>query len=219
MKNSKEERLPISAIKQYIYCPRRFSLMFIEQQWGSNYKIVEGDFLHAKVDDPFFNEKRKELYKSRSVPVYSKKLNLYGIADIVEFNEDANGVKIGNKKGLWTICPVEYKNGQPEKSGADSYQLCAIAMCLEEMFQTTIPKGYIYYGKIKRRLEVLFTDELRLRISNAIEQMQILLEEQTLPTKSEQQNCNLCSLVNICLPGIFQNTTKQHKKLQAFLKV
>ena len=100
MKKSDEyDRMPISSLKQYIYCKRRFALMYINCEWGSNYKIVEGDILHSRVNDPFFNEKRGDVYISRSVPVYSEKLNLYGVADIVEFIRDVDGIKLPGKKG------------------------------------------------------------------------------------------------------------------------
>ena len=209
------ERIPISAIKQFAYCKRRFALMFIDREWESNYKIVEGDILHEKVDDPFIKESRGDLFRSRSVPVYSDCYNIQGICDIIEFirsndtssdtssNESNAGVKVGNKKGLWLINPIDYKNGKPEKSDADYYQLCAVALCLEEMFSTRIPSGDIYYGKLRRRVPVVFSDDLREKVAAAIEGISELLREQTIPSKAIDQNCSLCSLQNICMPGLF----------------
>lgn len=136
------ERLPISSLKQFIYCQRRFALMYIECEWRSNYKIVEGDILHERVDDPFFNEKRKDIHVSRSVPVYSNDLNLYGVADIIEFIKDAQGIEIPGKKGLWKINPIEYKNGEPEKiiPIISSYVLkrCVLKKCLTLKFLRAI---------------------------------------------------------------------------------
>lgn len=197
------ERLPISALKQYTYCKRRFALMFIDGDWGSNYKIAEGDIFHEKVNDPFFNEKRKDLYISRSVPVFSEHLNLYGIADIVEFLQDDNGVDIGTRPGLWRINPVEYKNGKPEKSGADNIQLCAQAMCLEEMFCTKVTSGDIYYGKLRKRVSVPLTDELKQKTANLVKEANMLLEAAEIPPKPENQSCSLCSLADVCVPSIF----------------
>ena len=197
------ERLPISAIKQYSYCNRRFALMFIDNEWADNYKIIEGNITHEKVNDPFAKEKRKDIFYSRSVPVFSKKLNLYGIVDIIEFLQDVDGVAIGMKKGLWRINPIEYKNGKPEKSMADNLQLCAIAMCLEEMFRIAIGSGEIYYGKLRKRVPVDFCERLRSQVCDAIEGIISLLHENTMPPKPEGQNCKLCSLADICLPGIF----------------
>ncbi len=212
------DRVPVSAIKQIIYCKRRFALMFIDQEWASNYKIVEGDFLHQRVNDPFFQEKRGDVYKSRSVPIYSEQMNLYGIADLVEFIKDDDGVSIGTKPGRWRINPVEYKNGKPEKSNADSFQLCAVAMCLEEMLGAEISKGDVYYGKIKRRVEVCFTPELRSRVADAAKEVHCLMESKAIPEKPPGQNCSLCSLVNICMPAIFSNRRSNRKEIQALLK-
>lgn len=213
------ERLPISSLKQFIYCQRRFALMYIECEWGSNYKIVEGDILHERVDDPFFNEKRKDIHVSRSVPVYSNDLNLYGIADIIEFIKDAQGIEIPGKKGLWKINPIEYKNGKPEKSNSDNFQLCAQALCLEEMFDIEIFTGDIYYGKIKRRVQIKFTEELRKEVKTQIKNMENLLLKQEIPLKPANQNCNLCSLADICLPEISYGIKRSFRnQIQSLVK-
>ena len=200
------ERLPISAIKQYAYCKRRFALMFIDDQWGSNYKIIEGNITHEKVDDPFFNEKRKDIYCSRSVPIFSDRLNLYGIIDIIEFIRDNNGVNIGTKDGMWRINPIEYKNGRPEKSGADNLQLCAAAICLEEMFSTEIIAGEIYYGKLRKRVKIDFDAALKEQVEITVGKINELLHCDYIPPKPENQNCSLCSLSDICMPSIFDKS-------------
>lgn len=208
-----DERLPISMIKQYAYCKRRFSLMFIDNQWAGNYKIAEGDITHAKVDDPFFNEKRGDVHNSRSVPVYSDALNLYGIADIIEFIKDDNGVKIDGKKGLWRINPIEYKNGKPEKSNADNYQLGAVAMCLEEIFCCKIKSGDIYYNKLHRRFQVDITDDIKDDIKRIILDIKSILHNDKLIAKSESQYCGLCSLKNICLPKALDKKLSNKKRV------
>lgn len=199
--NEEPERFPISSIKQFVYCQRRFALMYIDCEWESNYKIIEGDIMHEKVDDPFFNEKRGDIHITRSVPIYSNILNLYGVADIVEFIKTDIGIEVVGKKGFWKINPVEYKNGKSESSNADNFQLCAQALCLEEMFNTNIQSGDIYYGKIKRRVNILFTDQLKNDVRTCINNMLELLNEQKIPPKPLDQNCNLCSLVNVCIPN------------------
>jgi len=220
-KSDDQERLPISAIKQYAYCKRRFALMFIDNEWTGNYKTVEGDLFHEKVNDPFFNEKRKDRYFSRSVPVFSDSLNLYGIVDIVEFNEDSEGVKIGTKPGLWRINPIEYKNGNPEKSNADNYQLCAQALCLEEMFSTVINSGDIYYGKLRKRVNIPLTEALKQQTKNIINEINLLLACGTdkIPQRPENQNCSLCSLVNICVPSIFDHSDSNYLRIKKLLKM
>jgi CRISPR-associated exonuclease Cas4 len=212
------ERLSLSALKQFVYCKRRFALMFSECEWGSNYKIVEGDILHERVDNPYFNEKRGDVHISRSVPIFSDSLNLYGIADIVEFIKDEQGVKISGKKGLWRLNPIEYKNGKPEKSNADNYQLCAQTMCLEEMFKTEIKYGAIFYGKIKRRVQVDFTDELRENVRGQVQKMHELLSRQEIPPKAEDQNCSLCSLIDVCMPNIFDKHKSSKEQILSSLR-
>ena len=192
--------------------------MYVECEWGSNYKIVEGDLFHEKVDNPLFSEKRGDLYISRSVPIFSDTMNLYGVADIIEFIKDESGVKIHGKKDRWRINPVEYKNGKPEKSDTDNFQLCAQALCLEEMFHTNIDQGDIYYGKIKRRITVNFTNELRLDVKEQVKNMKELLEAQLLPAKPKNQNCSLCSLENICIPTIFRNQTSVKHRIDELVK-
>jgi CRISPR-associated exonuclease Cas4 len=214
------ERLPISAVKQYAYCKRRFALMFIDGEWGDNYKITEGDIFHEKVNDPFFNEKRGDRYLSRSIPVFSDRLNLYGIVDIVEFLSDGGGVDIGVKPGLWRINPIEYKNGKPEKSGADNLQLCAQALCLEEMFSTVINSGDIYYGKLRKRVTIPLTDSLKQKTEAIVHEINSLLtsEYPQVPSRPEDQNCCLCSLVDICIPSIFDTKESNSSRMGKLLE-
>ncbi len=192
--------------------------MYLECEWGNNYKIVEGDLLHQRADDPNFNEKRGAIYISRSVPIFSNKLNLYGVADIVEFIQNEKGIKIPRKKGLWEINPVEYKNGKPEKSNADNYQLCAQVMCLEEMFQTEIKSGDIFYGKIKRRVTVEITEELKEEVKVQVKNMNDLLLNQKVPNKSKDQICSLCSLINTCIPSVFNKQKKLKDRISILMK-
>lgn len=176
--------------------------MNIDMQWGSNYKIAEGDLFHKKVDDPFFNEKRKDVYVSRSEPVFSKQLNIYGIADIVEFLQCEKGITLKGKTGFWKINPIEYKNGQPEENISDNYQLCAVALCLEEMFNCNIESGDIFYGKLKRRKTIKFDKALRQNVALLFLQMETIIHQGEILQKKDGQNCNLCSLVDICQPNV-----------------
>lgn len=217
-KFEEDERLPISALKQFIYCKRRFALMYINCDWGENYKIAEGDLLHKRVDDPYFNEKRGDVHTSRSVPVFSDRLNLYGVADIVEFIKNENGIELPNKKDRWQINLVEYKNGKPEKSNADNFQLCAQALCLEEMFHTTIENGDIFYGKIRRRVKVELTDNLKSQVRMQVDNMKALLKNQNIPVRDEAQNCSLCSLLDVCIPSAFGKQKKVQEQIALLMK-
>lgn len=217
-KFDEDERLPISSLKQFIYCKRRFALMYLNCDWGENYKIAEGDLLHKRVDDPYFNEKRGDIHISRSVPVFSNSLNLYGVADILEFIKQEDGIELPDKKDRWRINLVEYKNGKPEKSNADNFQLCAQALCLEEMFQTTIESGDIFYGKIKRRVKVELTDNLKAQVSMQVGNMKTLLNNQKIPVRDEAQNCSLCSLLDVCIPSAFGKQKKAKEQIALLMK-
>lgn len=217
-KFEEDERLAISSLKQFIYCQRRFALMYINCDWGENYKIAEGDLLHKRVDDPYFNEKRGDVHISRSVPIFSDSLNLYGVADIVEFIKNENGIELPNKKERWSINLVEYKNGKPEKSNADNFQLCAQALCLEEMFQTTIKSGDIFYGKIRRRIKVELTVNLKDQVRMQVDKMKVLLKNQKIPVRDEAQNCSLCSLLDVCIPSAFGKQKKAQEQIALLMK-
>jgi len=192
--------------------------MFIDGEWEDNYKIIEGNITHEKVDDPFFNEKRKDIYYSRSVPVFSEKLNLYGIADVIEFVRAETGVSINKHDGLWNINPIEYKNGRPEKSDADNLQLCTIALCLEEMFSIEIGSGEIYYNKMRKRVKVHLDEKLKIQVKSILAEINELLDNNFIPSKPENQNCSLCSLIEICLPSIFSAKTKNSARIKRLLE-
>ena len=212
-----EERIPLSSIKQYAYCKRRFGLMFIDNEFIDNFKTIEGNILHEKVNDPFFNEKRGDKYFSRSVPVYSDRFNLYGIVDIIEFIKDENGVSIPTQKGLWRLNPIEYKNGKPEKSRADELQLCAQAICLEEMFDTEIISADIYYGRLKKRVNIELIDELRYSVEKIVADIHDLIEKAIIPEKPDNQNCSLCSMIDICMPRIFTKPSSNLSRMSRLL--
>jgi len=196
------ERLALSAIKQYAYCARRFALMFIDNEWGENYKIVEGDILHKKVNDPFLKEKRPGVRISRSVPVFSDTYDIYGVCDVVEFFECGK------------INPVEYKRGKPEKSGADELQLCAQAVCIEEMFDTKIETGDLYYGSLRKRATIPITLELRTKTIDTINAINIILGSGAIPPRPTGQNCRLCSLIGICTPKIFDIKSTNKSRIE-----
>lgn len=217
-KFDEDERLPISSLKQFIYCKRRFALMYLNCDWGENYKIAEGDLLHKRVDDPYFNEKRGDVHTSRSVPVFSDRLNLYGVADMIEFIKHENGIELPHKKERWKVNLVEYKNGKPEKSQADKFQLCAQALCLEEMFDTTIESGDIFYGKIRRRVKVELTDHLKDQVSIQVDNMKTLLKNQKIPVRDQAQNCSLCSLLDVCIPSAFGKQKKVLEQIALLMK-
>ena len=197
---SDDELLLLSGIQHFFFCRRQWALIHIEQQWQENILTFGGRELHERVDDPFFTEARGTVLVTRSLPILSRRLGLYGVADVVEFYRSDEGVRLRGRNGLWRPHPVEYKYGEPKIDERDMVQLCAQAFCLEEMFNTSIAQGDIYYGRVRRRQKVEFDEALRQRVIELSREMHRLFEEGTTPLPEQTKACRSCSLVEICLP-------------------
>jgi len=146
-------------------------------------------------------------------PIVSYKLGLYGIADVIEFEKTENSdnsMTLHSRKGLWIPKVVEYKRGKPKDTECDSVQLCAQAFCLEEMFNISIKNGYIYYGQIRHRLDVVFDDDLRERTKELALLMHKLFNEKLTPKAVFKRGCKMCSLIDICLPEIRELSVKKY---------
>jgi CRISPR-associated exonuclease Cas4 len=200
-----DELLMLSGIQHFAFCERQWALIHIEQQWSENVLTVEGHHLHEKADDPFAKENRGDTSILRSLTLVSRKLGLNGIADVVELIKadvsDASGVEISGKTGKWLLLPVEYKRGKPKPDERDEVQLCAQAVCLEEMYKTKIDKGYLYYGETRHRHEVQFTDTLRQLVVKYTNRMHELFSKGITPAPVFKPHCKSCSLKDICLPS------------------
>jgi len=197
---SDDELLLLSGIQHFFFCRRQWALIHIEQQWQENLLTFGGRELHERVDDPFFTEARGTVLVTRSLPIISRRLGLYGVADVVEFYRSDEGVRLRGRNGLWRPRPVEYKYGEPKIDERDMVQLCAQAFCLEEMFNTSIAQGDIFYGRVRRRQKVEFDEALRQRVIELSREMHRLFEEGTTPLPEQTKACRSCSLVEICLP-------------------
>jgi CRISPR-associated exonuclease Cas4 len=197
---SEDEFLLLSGIQHFAFCPRQWALIHIEQQWAENVKTIEGQHLHERVDDPFNKDSMNELVVWRSLNLISYKLGLTGRADVVEFKRSNSGIRLPGKAGKWTIYPVEYKLGKPKPDERDEVQLCAQAMCMEEMFGTDILEGALYYGAIRHRTVVKITSELRSQVEEYDNEMHRLFEQGITPAPVYKSHCKSCSLVEICLP-------------------
>lgn len=132
---SDEDCLMISAIQHYVFCPRQWQLIHMEMEWQDNDLTALGQILHHRVDDPDLPQQREETITLRSVPLVSHRLGLYGVSDIVELTPTVGETYLRHPRypGRWQATPVEYKRGRPKKHNADKLQLCAEALCLEEM--------------------------------------------------------------------------------------
>ena len=199
-KYNEEDLLLLSGIQHIAFCPRQWALIHIEQQWVENVKTIEGQHLHERVDDPFLKDSGCELVVWRSVNLISYQLGLTGRADVVEFKRTKSGIVLPGKKGMWIPYPVEYKRGKPKSDERDEVQLCAQAMCMEEMFGTEITEGALFYGEIRRRTIVPFSAELRKQVFGYANEMHCLFRLGITPVPVYKSHCKSCSLVEICLP-------------------
>lgn len=192
--NIYEHELLISGIQHYGYCKRQWMLIHVEGLWNENVFTFKGNTVHERVDDPTFKETRGNIRRIRSMQVRSSMLNVHGVADLVEIIKSADST---NK-----IFPYEYKSGKPKESNWDAYQLCLVAMALEEMMKVKINRGYLYYHKIRRKLSIDFDAVLRKEVTDLILEMQNLYNKGKTVTSIETSKCYHCSMRLYCIPLI-----------------
>ncbi len=197
-----DELLSLSGIQHFLFCRRQWALIHVERQWQDNLLTVEGKLLHKRVDDPFFTEKRDDIITTRSVPVASYRLGLAGVCDVVEFSASPQGVKLPGREGRYLPAPVEYKRGKPKRNPVDEAQLCAQAICLEEMLSVPIPNGWLYYGETRRRVAVELNTELRALVETMAEEMHAYFRRGHTPRVKISNACRSCSLADLCLPNL-----------------
>ena len=210
---NEEDYLQISGLQHFIFCRRQWALIHIEKQWAENYRTTDGELMHENAHDKAFAESRGDLYTVRGLRVFSPSLGISGECDVVEFRRGSQGITLNKKDGLWQPFPVEYKRGEPKKDECDKLQLCAQAMCLEEMLCCNIPCGALYYGQTRHRLDVSFSTELREQVRTALEEMHGLYARGYTPKVKPSKVCNSCSLKELCLPVLCKN-----KSVSAYLK-
>lgn len=188
------EPIPLSAIQHAVYCLRQAALIHLERLWAENRFTAEGDVLHA-VADKGGSRRGRGARRVMALPLASRRLNVTGVADLVEFIPGPEGE---------TAFPVEYKRGKPKLHRADEAQLCAQALCLEEMTGRPVPEGALFYAQTKRRLSVPFDTELRSLTEAAIADLaDVLASGVTPPPTAQRSRCKACSLVELCRPEAF----------------
>ena len=198
----------LSALQHYLFCPRQCALIHVEGLWSENYLTSAGRRMHERVDSGR-KETRRGVHVATSLRLVSNRLNMFGVADLVEFHlvESEFGTegrrmatRLPERDGWWRPFPVEYKHGSPKSHRADEVQLCAQAICLEEMFSLNIDAGALFYGEIRRRVDVPFDMELRRLTEEAVRGVAktIAMGETPPPTVSKQ--CDACSLKEVCRP-------------------
>lgn len=199
---AEEDYLMLSGIQHFAFCRRQWAMIHIEQQWAENYRTTAGELMHRKAHDEGSFEKRGDLLIVRGLRIASRELGLSGQCDVVEFHENEKGIAVFGYDGKWDLVPIEYKHGSPKENNADELQLCAQAVCLEEMFQTDVPEGFLYYGEKRRRSPVKFTDDLRFEVKKMADEMHALFQRGHTPNVKPTKQCKACSLENLCVPRL-----------------
>ena len=202
---SEDDLVPISALQHFAFCERQCALIHVEGIWAENPLTLEGKQLHERLDESG-GEARGDLLTVRSLALRSLRLGLSGRADAVEFHrlpEGApGGAELPGRTGRWRPFPVETKRGKPKPYHADRIQLCAQALCLEEMLGAEVPAGALFYGRPRRREEVPFDPGLRARTEDLAARVRALLAAGRTPPAVREPKCDACSLIDLCLPDL-----------------
>ena len=202
MTYSEEDYLLLSGIQHFKFCRRRWALIHIEQQWADNYRTVDGTLMHERAHDTGLKESRGDLFITRGMNFFSSTLGVSGQCDVLEFRRSADGIELKDRDGLWQPYPVEYKRGMYNERTGDTLQLCGQAMCLEEMLACDIPRGALFYGETRRRVEVEFDRALRDEVRDVLSEMHDLYRKRYTPKVKPTKACASCSMKEICLPKI-----------------
>ena len=198
--------VPISAIEHFEYCPRQCALIHVDGIWVDNPHTVRGSRAHRRTDDPAKSRKERGKQVLRAVPLWSELHGLSGRADAIEVTDDG------------VVQPIEHKSGVRHGITAD-LQVCAQAICLEEMLDTSISEAAIWYGGPRRRFRVDLTSELRQRTFHTIEEIRQQLVEGDLPHAPNDSRCSQCQLRHHCLPETSANAAEVAVYLQQVLSV
>lgn len=204
MSYSEDDLLPVSAIQHLLFCERQCALIHLEQIWDENVLTAEGRQQHDRCDE-MASETRGDVLIARGLYMQNLELGLTGKADVVEFHRaDKAGpevISLNETTGFWRPFPVEYKHGRPKTGMCDEAQLCAQAMCLEEMLKVHIAAGALYYLKPRRRTSVEFSESLRLIVKDAALRLHEMIRKGVTPPAVNDKRCDNCSLKSQCLPG------------------
>ena len=206
---TEEEFLPLSGIQHYSFCRRQWALIHIEQQWKDNALTAEGTLIHERVHDPDKTDIRDGILTVRALPIKSYSLGFSGECDAVEFAPSPDGITLKDRDGYWLPTPVEYKHGKSKTNDCDRLQVCAQAMCLEEMFGCHTDKAFLFYHETRRREVVTLTHELRAKVKDIADDMHRMYTKSHTPKVKTNKGCAKCSLADICLPILLKNESER----------
>jgi CRISPR-associated exonuclease Cas4 len=184
---SEDDLVPLSALQHFLFCKRQCALIHLERVWAENLYTAQGRIMHKRVHKSSTNARTGKLTQY-GMPIRSLALGLIGKADAVERFTDGR------------MMPVEFKRGRPKTRNMDEVQLCAQAICLEEMLGVRIEEGALYYGKTRKRKRVAFTEHLRSQAAQTANSVHALIAEGKTPPPVYAQTCRRCSLIELCLP-------------------
>ena len=204
---NEEDWLQLAGLQHFAFCRRQWALIHLEQQWEENLRTIDGAFFHERAHDEQFKESRGDLFVVRGLRIFSRELGVSGQCDVVEFRRSDEGVPLNGHDGKWKPYPVEYKRGKKKTDLSDQLQLCAQAMCLEEMLCCSIVEGALFYGEERKREKIQMTDDLREQVKITAAQMHDLYSKRYTPQVKTSRKCNACSLKEICLPKIMKCET------------
>lgn len=190
----KQEPVMISALNHYLYCPRRCALIHLEQFYQENVYTMRGKEVHEHADEAS-SHLEAGVRVERALPIWSKRLNLVGKADVVEFHGDVP-------------YPVEYKSGRHKEFQNDFLQLCAQAVCLEEMLGVQIEKGALYWHGSRERKEIALTSALKAQVETITGEVHRMLSDNQIPPPVNDARCNECSLREACMPETVDNKAR-----------
>lgn len=203
MENS--EPIIISALNHYLYCPRRCALVHVEQIWSENLYTMRGNEVHENVHEESSHETGGIRYE-RALPIWSRRLKIIGKADMVEFQ---NGIPY----------PIEYKAGQHKEYENNYIQLCAQAICLEEMFGVSAPRGALYWHGSRERKEIVFTEAMRVQVEEVTSAIHEMVASRIIPPPVNDKRCSNCSLKESCLPQPISDKSVSRKAAKALFEV
>jgi CRISPR-associated exonuclease Cas4 len=187
----------ISALEHYSYCPRQCALIHLEQTFHENLYTMRGRDVHENVDAESSHE-QAGVRQERALPIWSRRLGLTGRADLVEFHGDVP-------------YPVEYKSGRHRKGHHETLQLCAQAICLEEVFGVPVEKGALFWHGSRERREVVFTDTMRAEVEEVTLAVRSMVDERLVPPPVNDKRCSDCSLRESCLPHVVGEKGRSRK--------
>ena len=211
---TEDEFLQLSGIQHFSFCRRQWALIHVEQQWEENILTAEGRVEHCRVHDSGITDKRNGKLTIRGLKIHSHELGISGECDAVEFSPTKDGITLYGKIGQWLVTPIEYKHGNIKISDCDRLQVTIQAMCLEEMFHTTIEEGALFFISSHRRLPVLLDEALREQVRQKAEALHQMRKVLSIPAAQYSAKCKRCSLREVCMPKVKRSAGDYCKALR-----